>query len=180
MVNHENISPEQIRDKAAIKCLDEACLPSRDGTRTPMQWDHSAQAGFSFGNNVTPWLPVHDNYPTVNVETELADQDSILNFYRALLQLRQESEALRKGSWQPLIHYPYEHLAYLRETESETVLVVINFSYEKNFDRDRAIPNQSWQVLLSTHLTLGEITPLPKLLQPFEISIFRLEDNWCK
>jgi len=89
MVNHENISPEQIRDKAAIKCLDEACLPSRDGTRTPMQWDHSAQAGFSFGNNVTPWLPVHDNYPTVNVETELADQDSILNFYRALLQLRQ-------------------------------------------------------------------------------------------
>jgi len=46
--------------------------------------------------------------------------------------------------------------------------------------RDRAIPNQSWQVLLSTHLTLGEITPLPKLLQPFEISIFRLENNWRK
>ena len=180
MVNHENISPEQAQDQATIKCLDEACLPSRDGTRTPMQWDHSAQAGFSFGNNVTPWLPVHDNYPTVNVETELADQDSILNFYRALLQLRQENEALRKGSWRPLIHYPYEHLAYLRETESETVLVVINFSYEKNFDRDRAIPNQSWQVLLSTHLTLGEITPLPKLLQPFEISIFRLENNWRK
>jgi glycosidase len=94
---------------------------------------------------------------------------------QALLQLRQESEALRKGSWQPLIHYPYEHLAYLRETESETVLVVINFSYEKNFERDRAIPNQFWQVLSSTHLTSGKIIPLPQLLQPFEVSIFRLE-----
>lgn len=115
------------------------------------------------------WLPVHDNYQTVNVEIELAEQNSILNFYRALIQLRKENEALRIGSWQPLIHYPYQHLAYLRET----VLVMINFSYEKHFNRDRAIPNQFWQVLLSTYLTSGEIIPLPELLQPFEISIFR-------
>jgi alpha-glucosidase len=173
MVNHENIPLEQLRDQVAISCLDEECLPSRDGTRTPMQWDRSPQAGFSFGKDVTPWLPVHDNYEYVNVETELSEQDSILNFYRELIQLRKNSEALQNGSWKPLIYYPYEHLAYLRETEQETVLVVINFSYEKNFDLDRAIPKQYWQVLLSTNLSVGEIIPLPKLLQPFEISIFR-------
>ncbi|MFB6277343.1 MAG: alpha-glucosidase [Halothece sp.] len=173
MVNHENIPLEQLRDQVAISCLDEECLPSRDGTRTPMQWDWSPQAGFSFGKDVTPWLPVHDNYEYVNVETELSEQDSILNFYRELIQLRKNSEALQNGSWKPLIYYPYEHLAYLRETEQETVLVVINFSYEKNFDLDRAIPKQYWQVLLSTNLSVGEIIPLPKLLQPFEISIFR-------
>lgn len=178
MVNHENIPLEQLRDKVAISCLDEECLPSRDGTRTPMQWDASPQAGFSFGKNVTPWLPVHDNYEYVNVETELSEQDSILNFYRELIQLRKNSEALQKGSWKPLIYYPYEHLAYLRETEQETVLVVINFSYEKNFHLDRAIPKQYWQVLLSTTLSVGEIIPLPKLLQPFEISIFQLASEF--
>ncbi|MDR9405040.1 MAG: DUF3459 domain-containing protein, partial [Halothece sp. Uz-M2-17] len=153
------------------------CLPSRDGTRTPMQWDTSAQAGFSFGKDITPWLPVHENYKTVNVETELADQDSILNFYRALIQLRKKSPALRQGRWTPLIYYPYEHLAYLRETEAETVLVVINFSYEKNFDLDRTIPKTNWEVLLSTVFEIGSTIPLPKLLQPFEISIFRLISN---
>lgn len=173
MVNHENIPIEQVRDKAAISCLDEECLPSRDGTRTPMQWNNSPQAGFSFGKDVMPWLPVHENYEYVNVETELAEKNSILNFYRALIQLRKESEALKKGSWKSLIYYPYEHLAYLRETEEETVLVVINFSYEKNFDRDRAIPEHNWEVLLSTWLTVGDIISLPKILQPFEVSIYR-------
>jgi len=175
MVNHENIPIELIRDQAAITCLDEECLPSRDGTRTPMQWDTSAQAGFSFGKEITPWLPVHENYKTVNVESELSDPNSVLNFYRALIQLRKKYPALREGSWTPLIYYPYEHLAYLRETKEETILVVINFSYEKNFDLDREIPQKDWEVLLSTSLAVGSITPLPKLLQPFEISIFRLK-----
>ncbi|QDZ39895.1 alpha-glucosidase [Euhalothece natronophila Z-M001] len=173
MMNHENIPIEQVRDKAAISCLDEECLPSRDGTRTPMQWDDSSQAGFSFGKDVTPWLPVHENYEYVNVKTELAEETSILNFYRALIQLRKDSEALKKGSWKSLIYYPYEHLAYLRETEEETILVVINFSYEKNFERDRAIPEHNWEVLLSTWLTVGEVISLPKILQPFEVSIYR-------
>ncbi len=173
MVNHENISIEQIRDQAAITCLDEECLPSRDGTRTPMQWDTSAQAGFSFGQETTPWLPVHENYKMVNVESELSDPDSVFNFYRALIQLRKKCPALRGGSWKPLIYYPYEHLAYLRETEEETVLVAINFSYEKNFELDREVPKKDWEVLLSTNLEIGSITSLPKLLQPFEISILR-------
>lgn len=177
MVNHENIPLEQVQDKAAISCLDEECLPSRDGTRTPMQWDTSAQAGFSFGKEVNPWLPIHENYKTVNVETELKEKDSVLNFYRSLMQVRKNSEALRKGSWKPLIYYPYEHLAYLRETETEMILVVINFSYEKNFDLDRAVPRQYWEVLLSTALEQGSVIPLPKLLQPFEVSILRFSSE---
>ncbi|MFP4134713.1 MAG: hypothetical protein ACOC1Z_01665 [Cyanobacteriota bacterium] len=58
-------------------------------------------------------------------------------------------------------------------------LLLANYSnsqsktYEKNFDRDRAIPKHNWEVLLSTWLTVGEVISLPKILQPFEVSIYR-------
>ena len=102
-----------------------------------MQWDSSAQAGFSFGKDIEPWLPVNDNYTEVNVSSELEDKDSILNFYRALIAIRKNHRVLQEGSWRTLIHYPYEHLAYVRETETEQVLVAINFSYEKEFKTRR-------------------------------------------
>ena len=66
--------------------------------RTPMQWDSSANAGFTAG---TPWQPVNDDHPEVNVESELADPTSLLNRYRTLLQIRQDHRALSLGSIQP-------------------------------------------------------------------------------
>ena len=42
---------------------------SRDPARTPMQWDLTANAGFS-GPNTTTWLPVNENYPDVNLESQ--------------------------------------------------------------------------------------------------------------
>ena len=173
MTNHQNIPPELTRDQAIIDDLEGGSLPSRDGARTPMQWDTSAQAGFSFGKDVPPWLPVNENYLEVNVETELNDPDSILNFYRALLALRKSSPALQRGSWRTLIHYPYEHLAYLRETESERILIAINFSYDKDLYTDEAIAPKYWEVLLSNRLETGKIVELPKPLEPFEVSIFK-------
>ncbi len=78
--------------------------------------------------DVESWLPVNDNYKEVNVVDELADKDSILNFYRQLIKLRKNSQALCHGSWQTLIHYPYEHLAYIRHLDDEKILIIINFS----------------------------------------------------
>jgi alpha-glucosidase len=173
MVNHEDIPPELARDQAALLCgLDGQCLPSRDGTRTPMQWNDSPQAGFSFGVDVQPWLPVNDNFKTLNVEAQQSDDNSIFNFYRQLIQLRKKSRALSQGNWQSLIAYPLEHLAYLREWKDERVLVIINFSYQKDLTTDVPIVPQQWKVLLSTaNYELGEIIKLPSSLVPFEVSI---------
>ena len=68
----------------------------RDGERTPMQWDASnAQAGFS--TNPRTWLPVTPDYRTVNVQSEPADPESLLNWYRRLIALRRSNAALRSG-----------------------------------------------------------------------------------
>ncbi|MEQ8462702.1 alpha-glucosidase [Coleofasciculus sp. E1-EBD-02] len=173
MVNHLNIPPEKARDKAVANPQSGESVPSRDGARTPMQWDDSAQAGFSFGKDVEPWLPVNENYLDVNVENKLKQDDSIFNFYKSLLRVRKNSEALQVGRWRTLIYYPYEHLAYLRETEHESVLILINFSYEKDLGLDESIEIPMWEVLLSNKRKTGKIIDLPEKLQPFEVSILR-------
>ncbi|BDM83303.1 glycoside hydrolase family 13 protein [Acaryochloris marina] len=173
MVDFEDIPPEKQRDKAVVASPTGELPPARDGARTPMQWDASLNAGFSFGVAVDPWLPVHNNYRTVNIESELKDEHSVLNFYRQLIRVRKNSEALRKGTWRTLIHYPHQHLAYMRETPLEQVLVVINFSYEKPFETDVSIDQAGWRVLVSERFKWGDEIALPKTLQPFEISIYQ-------
>jgi len=173
MVNHDSIPPELARDQAVVCGLDGECLPCRDGTRTPMQWDDSPQAGFSFGKDVQPWLPLNDNFKTLNVAAQLTQSDSVLTFYRHLLRVRKASVALCHGQWRSLIDYPYEHMAYLRETDGETVLVLINFTYDQDLTlKDTTLP-QRWQVLLSTTADRqpGHIIKTPTRLEPFEVSI---------
>ena len=171
MTDFEKIPSEKLRDRATIEHEGESA--SRDPARTPMQWDDSVNAGFSFGKDAEPWLPVNNNYHQVNVAKEFIDQNSILNFYKALIKVRKRSQALQYGDWRTLIHYPYEHLAYVRENKSEQVLVVINFSSEKDLKVDEEIEWSNWQVLLSTDYEPDTVMDLPKKLKPFETSIYQ-------
>ena len=173
MVDNTDIPEDKLQDKAVTQSDEGDTPPPRDGARTPMQWDDSAQAGFSFGKAVESWLPVHENYPEVNVQQELQEPDSILNFYRRLLQVRKQSAALQWGDWRSLIHYPHEHMVYLRETDTETVLVAINFSYEQPLTMDVSVGREAWTVLLSTEFEASKLIDLPDNLQAFEVSILQ-------
>ncbi len=96
----------------------------RDVCRTPMQWNSEKYAGFS---NVRPWLPVNENKETVNVEYEIKDENSILNFYRQLLKLRKGNYALRRGRldfWDS----PGGVLFYTRTLASQRVGIVLNMT----------------------------------------------------
>jgi alpha-glucosidase len=99
----------------------------RDGERTPMQWNDSANAGF--GKN-KPWLPVPPSYKTHNVAAESKDPNSILSVYRQLLALRKSEPALANGSYLPLNEEDPNVLAYLRndKDKNEAVLVLLNTS----------------------------------------------------
>jgi alpha-glucosidase len=100
---------------------------SRDGCRTPMQWDQSSDAGFGSDR---PWLPVNPDHETVNVTTELEDPGSILSLYRRLISFRKESKPLRSGSY--LAHPSSNDDVYVfeRTVGSEKLLVALNFSDE--------------------------------------------------
>ena len=52
-----------------------------------MQWSDGANAGFS-PEGSTPWLPINENFVTLNVETESEEPTSHLEIYRALVRLR--------------------------------------------------------------------------------------------
>lgn len=103
---------------------------SRENARTPVQWDSTANAGFTTG---TPWNVVNPNYPTINVEAEKKDPDSILNYYRKLVAVRQKTPALSKGKYQ--IFYPTSTKIYCYEKtyQGQKALVICSFS-DKNYE----------------------------------------------
>jgi alpha-glucosidase len=117
---------EDVRDPIGISGWPKE--KGRDGERTPMQWDSSnAQAGFS--TNPTTWLPVPANYRTVNVQTEAADPDSLLNWHRRLIALRRSNSALRSGRTVMLDQSNVSVLTYARVgAHGETILVSLNMS----------------------------------------------------
>jgi alpha-glucosidase len=97
----------------------------RDGERTPMQWTPGFQAGFSTAQ--TTWLPVNSDYRTVNVQSELQEPDSLLNWYRQLIALRKSEPALRDGAMHFLDTANGNVLVFRRDGR-EPVIVAMNFS----------------------------------------------------
>ena len=112
-----------------MKCL---MLRSRDNARTPMQWDDSAQAGFTDG---APWIKVNTNYKEINAAQQLADPNSIFYYYQKLIRLRKEKDIIVYGGFEPLYRDNEQIFAYIRRLEQEKLLTVCNFS-DKNAEMD--------------------------------------------
>lgn len=95
----------------------------RDGARTPMPWTRgNTFAGFS---EAKPWLPLGQGHAGLAAEVQEADPDSVLNFTRAMLQVRRQSEALRLGSVD-FPDVPEPLLAIRRKAGGEEVLCLFN------------------------------------------------------
>lgn len=94
--------------------------------RLPMQW-RSDEAGVGFTTG-TPWRAPAADYPQVSVALQDADPDSLLNTYRTLIHLRNRHEALRVGEWAPVATNSNRLYAFLRHTENEVILVVVNLN----------------------------------------------------
>jgi len=123
MTNTDPTRREDVKDP--IGRLGWPQVKGRDGERTPMQWTAGMNAGFSKG---TPWLPVPASAMTHNVASELADSDSVLNFYRQLLKLRHTNRALLDGNYVALNEADPNVLSFAREYGHQAVLVLLNMS----------------------------------------------------
>jgi alpha-glucosidase len=100
----------------------------RDGERTPMQWTPGPQAGFS--TNPHTWLPIAPDYKTVNVQTETADPNSLLNWYKKLIALRRSNPALHDGGMIMLDKDNSDVLSWVRTAPKggSPVVVAMNMS----------------------------------------------------
>lgn len=104
---------------------------SRDFERTPFQWDDSVNAGFNEGAET--WLPVSENYKTVNVAAQnKPNLNSHYNIYKKLRQLR-KSDILINGDYE-IVVATTNTLALLRNLNGKSLVLVFNLS-----DNDDAV-----------------------------------------
>jgi alpha-glucosidase len=141
----------------------------RDLARTPMQWDGTANAGFSRGK---PWLPVDQGARKINVETQRESPDSLLSFYSKLIWLRKRSEALQSGDIRFLEEYLPDALVYVRENGTEKVLVILNFTARRLFLKPSAL-SRTMDVLLGSERPASSRIDLDEGIDisPYEVLI---------
>jgi maltose alpha-D-glucosyltransferase/alpha-amylase len=113
---------------------DNIWLDDRDASRTPMQWTSDVAAGFSNAPVDAFYLPVVNSTEyspdRVNVENQVADPQSMLNWTREMLALRKTLGAVQTGTFRGLATGSPAVLAFVREPESpgNPILCVFNFA----------------------------------------------------
>lgn len=147
---------------------------SRDNSRTPMQWDNSKDAGFTAGE---PWIRVNSNYNKINVLEQLKDEDSILNFYKKMIEIRKSNIALTYGSFYELNHEHKQVYSYLRELDGKRFLIIVNFFGEDtyyNIPSDTNFPKGN--LILSNYERNAEENSLTSFkLKPYECRLYVLD-----
>ena len=149
--SHDPGAIDEVRDPVGRRFW--PAYKGRDGARRPMPWDSTPAAGFTRG---TPWLAMSPDSADRGVQRQAERPESVLTFYRALLQYRRGSRALREGEY-AAIHANADVLAYARTSGAELLLAVLNMSGET---RAAALDPGScdasaWRVALGTHRPAG-------------------------
>jgi Glycosidases len=143
-MTNAHIPRKQIRDRYGKTIW--PFYKGRDQGRTPMQWSAEAGGGFTDG---TPWLPLHKDYYKINVESEIADQNSVLNTYRKLIALRKSMPVLQQGDIQFTKTGRNGVLSYTRTLSSRQIHISLNFStYKRNLCH--SVPD-GYRKIFSTH-----------------------------
>src|SRR5690348_15981808 len=107
-------------------------LGDRNGVRTPMQWSPDRNAGFSRADPQQLYLPpIMDpiyGYDAVNVEAQMRDRSSLLNWMKRMLQVRKTSQAFGRGTLRIVRTGNRKVFVYLRSHGEDTVLCVVNLA----------------------------------------------------
>ncbi|MCR6105758.1 alpha-glucosidase [Salipaludibacillus agaradhaerens] len=144
---------------------------SRDNSRTPMQWSAVPNAGFTEG---TPWLKVNPNFKKVNVANQLEDEQSILHFYKKLIQLKKKYALFPYGSYDLLLEDDEQIIAYKRQLNDKIAVIISNLSPSEAEWRseDNNLTLTSERLVLANY----DVTPHGALtsfkLKPFEARVY--------
>ncbi len=146
----------------AFKLVNETV--NRDHARAPIAWDNTINGGFNLGHK--PWIKVNSLYKEgINAQDNLLDKDSILNFYKEMIKLRNNNDTLKHGEFIKV--KSNSNLGkFIRKTGKETLEIVINLS-------SKVIKNKvdnNYKVLLSTYKD-----SLKDKLRPYEGIIYKIK-----
>lgn len=138
MDDYDDIATHEIYKRALLagiskkEAFESMFNRSRDNSRTPMQWNSKKNAGFSEAENT--WLLTNSNYKKINVTDQEKKENSVLNFYKKLINLRKESnkysEVVVFGQFVPIDYMEENLIAYKRILGNKEILVLVNFSSE--------------------------------------------------
>jgi oligo-1,6-glucosidase len=122
-LSHENPGQKPSRLEVVMNGLQ---ILGRDHSRLPMQWDGSANAGFS---TAKPWIRVHDLFPEINVEKQVQDPNSVLSVWKKMLSFRKEHVDLFVYGVFDLVDPENKHtFVFTKTAGNEQALVALNFS----------------------------------------------------
>ncbi|WP_369937767.1 alpha-glucosidase family protein [Xanthomonas tesorieronis] len=121
----------------------------RDGCRTPMPWDDSAQAGFTTGK---PWLPVAPAHRAQSVAAQLADPHSVLTAFQQFQAWRKQHVALRQGDIS-FVETAEPVLMFQRRHAQQTLLLAFNLSAQAS---EVTLPEGQWRQLAVPGVDPGE------------------------
>ena len=173
-INHSFRSIDEFRDVESINYYQEQQLllgseealhkvmsGSRDHSRTPMQWNSSKNAGFTEG---TPWIGTDEDYLEWNVEQQLGDQTSVLNFYKQLMKLRKAEPALIYGAFLSIDRKKKDIFAFCRKDKNKEFFILCNLCEE---NRKTSFTGQGYRLLLCNYEQQSE------MLQPYEARLYQ-------
>lgn len=153
---YEELLKEMDNESAFKKIL----AGSRDNSRTPMQWSSDINGGFSEGK---PWIVNDEDYRNFNVEWELQDKESILNFYRKMITLRKENTALIYGDFKAVNSKKKDIFTYYRELHGRRFYIECNLS-SNEIKRYNEV--EKYQLILSNYKQSS------KVLRPYEANVY--------
>ena len=167
IVSEMGVHPDEAMNRTAAM--------TRDKNRTPMHWSNNPNAGFSPAN-ISTWLPVNPNYKEgINVADQTQSPYSLLNYYKHLIKVRKNTPALVSGEYLPVHGTARDYFAFLRSTEEQMVLVILNFSekrLELDLSRVKELKSQTLHTLFSSADASQKERNLKALtVNPFEVYI---------
>lgn len=152
------------------RVMESIYVKGRDNARTPFQWNDQIHAGFTSG---TPWIAVNPNYKDINAEQAVKDENSIYHYYRALIQLRKQHPIIVHGNYDLLIPEDKNIYAFTRTHESQTLLVVLNFtSFPQEFEVPGELQGVHCDLLIANHRDRHSELASNITLKPYEAIVY--------
>jgi alpha-glucosidase len=140
---------------------------SRDNSRTPMQWSAADNAGFSTSK---PWIGMNPNYTEVNVEAQLKDPNSILHFYKKMIEMKKANEIFTYGTYDLVLEDNAQIYAYTRTMDDKQTLIISNLTNEPAAFEFSGFPLESSQLLLNNYKEEEQESLF--ILKPYETRVY--------